>query len=178
MAEIDYKSRYDDLKIKFIRAMEVAKRMGYVQGYKDAQLASLQQQVQQMSAQPSPMTGAAPMQGAPDSFGNQPIQDGPEQLPMNNENIEPGSDLDQSINELESLVTKHEISDAAIATLQKAINNFKALPSRVSKNLSPKEIQTNTIQKKIVDDILKKWDDETAHSANRLLNIIETEGNK
>jgi hypothetical protein len=165
MAEIDYKKRYDDLKIKFLRSTDIAWRQGYQQGMKDAQLDVLRQSQAQAAANPGmPQAMAGGPGGDPNAQGISPDAEGVQSMPNDLQPQEGaagegGDEMDQSIAELESLVNKSENP-----SLMKALVALKSLPR--------KQTKTHTSHGQVVSDILDKWDNKDKKVEKSILDII------
>jgi hypothetical protein len=126
MSEINWKSKYEALKAKFMESVDAAFRLGYEQGAKEAQVDSIQQQQQQEADQ---MAAQANGMGDPSQEqGEDPNQDpnaGPEvEGPPPSANPQ-GSELDKHINELESMLQKNEDGKIDVAAALAAINSLK-----------------------------------------------------
>ena len=193
---VDYKQKYLDLRSKFANTCNAYYRTGYEEGMKDGQMQAQQEQMQmqaqqeQMAAQGiNPETGE-PMEGAVDENG-MPIEvqgsegEGQEE-DMNPEDMNPedmseeeGSELDQHINELESLVQKGE--KPKVTELRKAVKALANLRKNHKSKLASnhKKVVTSK-QKQLVDNILKKWEKEANSESvtENLESIIATEGIK
>ena len=111
---LDYKAKYKELRAKLIESTDVAYRLGFEEGMKEGQQAAMQQQMamqQEMMAaqqgQVDPETGE-PL--PPEAQGGEmpPEAQGGEMPPEEMMGEEAGSELDQQIGELESLVAKGE----------------------------------------------------------------------
>lgn len=188
---VDYKQKYQDLRSKFAKTTERYYRTGYETGMKEGQMAAQQEQMQQQQQQEmmeqgiDPETGQ-PMEGGPqiDPETGEPIEGGGEQMDpamMGEEGMEGeegGTELDQHINELESLVAKGE--KPKVTDLRKAINALSDLRKSKKNQLKSnhKEV-TVSKQKGLVDDMLKKWETESKKSVmDDLEEIVNKEGIK
>ncbi len=204
--QINYKQKYQELKMKFMESVDAAFRLGFeqgsVQGQQDAMMAQQQQQAEQEAA----MAGQQPGQG----FGAEGSPAGEEQ--MNNPNgggIEDvpdsenpaGTELDQHIAKLESMVSKSETSPE---DLKKAISDIKSLRiqtvemkksykaisgiakalhkpafkigQQASHNMTSNAKNAVGMQEKIVNDIMKSWEDEEKRAASNIGKILSVEG--
>ena len=192
MSQIDYKSKYQELKNKFMNSVDLAFRLGYEAGSKDAQVENMQmQQIQaaQATAQPQQegQEEAVPSEEAPASENPQ------------------GSELDSHIAELEAALGKSEgevkeqltkvliglkksqeekkmeeqlkKSQQAIGGIAKALHNpvFK-LSQAANHNLSTAAKHSLNTQEEIVKDIMEKWEKEEAKSAKEIAEIFSIEG--
>lgn len=165
MSDADYKHKYFDLRAKFLKATDTAWRLGYENGLKDAQVQQMQQQQQeaQMAAQQAAQMGQDP-NAQPDQGQDQdqsqigkPQDDSQEQQQAQPQE---GQDhLGQSIDELGSAVQKSElVSRSRLADY----------------NLDANAKRANNMQKKIVEDILKKWEEETPKTIDDILKVVST----
>lgn len=207
MSETNWKSKYQDLRMKFMNSVDASFRIGYEQGAKEAQMqaqadaaAQAQAQAQQATAdaqggmpgeegdgEADPQAqGGAPQDGAAPAPG-QPAQAG-------------GSELDQHINTLESMVAKSELSaedlvelkkstaaikqiqqdklaKAAIKDIAKALNRPNKVWSPQAKaNLSSSAKAAVTMQERVVSDVMKSWDEEAKRASKDVLSVLQAEG--
>jgi hypothetical protein len=174
----DWKSKYYELRSRHINAMDISFRLGFQEGLKTAELQNMQiqlQQAQQVAAagmagggmppemggapaageMPPEMGGGMPpeamggemppeaMEGAPEGA---PVEEG-EEIPAEEEEPE-GNELDVSISELESLVSKNEKIDFS-----------KMLKSLHKSNNNKKNVSELSERHKKIDDIMKKWNE-------------------
>lgn len=170
MSDADYKHKYFDLRAKFLKATDTAWRLGYENGLKDAQMQQMQQQQQeaQLAAQQAAQMGQDP-NAQPQEQGQigQP-QDDSQGQSVQDPNTQPdqaqaqgpqeGEDhLGQSMDELNNAVQKSEL----VSRSQLADYNLDANAKRA-----------NNMQKKIVEDIMKKWEEETPRTINDILRVV------
>jgi len=165
----DWKSKYYELRSRHINAIDVSFRLGFQEGVKASELQNMQMQMQQaqqaaaagMSGggeMPPETMGGAPETGGemppeamggempPEAMGGAPEGEGDEEE-MAEEEPE-GDELDSSISELESLVTKKEKID------------FSKMLKSLHKSGANKKNNSELSEKhKVVDDIIKKWDE-------------------
>lgn len=125
-AEINYKNKYMELRSKYMSDLDTAFRLGFEQGGMQAQqdqMAQQQAEAQQMQqAAMQGQAGAAPGQEGGEAPGGQP---GPEAHPGEGpQGAGPGSELDQHIAKLESMVSKSPTADPAI---QKSLQELIAV---------------------------------------------------
>lgn len=146
MAEVNYRNKYHALRLKFVESMDMAFRLGYEQGQKDAmvdQAAQAQQDAAAMQAnengeqpgeegQESGQNGESGQEsGQPGQEGPQPGQQAPSPSGMQSSAIPgapQGSELDQHINTLESLVSS---KDAPPEEIKKSLDAIKMFKSKV-----------------------------------------------
>lgn len=180
----DYKSKYLNIRAKLAEASDVAFRLGYEQGMKDAMMQQAQQQVQQMQ-QEQAMQEQAMMQaqqGQPGMSAEEQAAmeaDSPESgAPMEEEmptaeeqggNM--GSELDQHIEELQGLVAKGE--KPSVLSMRKAVEELASLRKSQKEKMSRKMSENASSQKKFVDNILKKWEEESKEISGDLEDILK-----
>lgn len=176
---INYKQKYVELKAKFMSSVDQAFKLGYEQGMKQAQLDSMQQMAQPVNEEPVP---------------------GQE----NGTSDENGSELDQYIAQLESMVGNKDSSEEEVKKALDGIKSFRknqlqqielkksaqAIPE-ISKALHKPSFKMNVIatqnmtdnskkavsmQQKIVTDIMEKWEKEEHKAAQEIKKAIDIEG--
>lgn len=174
---VDYKKKYQNLRARYIEAIDVAYRSGFEAGMSKAQQDSIAQQMQMQAQQMQQMQGGMPPQGAGQERPPQQMQ-GPDEV-------------SQAVAELESLVNK---SEPSIDDLKKTINTLKdnlmhkslsektkeiGLPKVYSNsykvNLPENSKQEVAVQAKIVDDILNKWSQESSEASRDIATALGTE---
>lgn len=184
MSSIDYREKYQALKLKFQSSVDLSFRLGYEQGQQDAQVEQMQQaQLAHQQAQMAPQV---------DENG-QPIE-GDQQQDPNAEQAQ-GSELDQHISQLEGMLGKSELnmddlkkvvndlkfaqemkkSDKAVKTIAKNVGRF-AISKQASSNLSPSAQKAVTMQEKIVQDIMKSWQEEESTASKEISKVLNREG--
>lgn len=197
-AGIDYKRKYEELKARYIQALDVAFRAGYEQGFNESQIQSMAQQAQQMQAQ---MMGMAQQQAAmgggmegqaTGSPEEQAQMEAEQQAQMQGQQAAGGDEMDQAISQLEQLVNK---SEPSIDDLKKSIELIKSehMHKKLTKktksvDITPKPFSMSyksnltenskasvALQQKIVDDILRKWEHEESSSSRDITQILGTE---
>jgi len=201
MSLVDYKSKYMDLKTKYQETADLAWRLGYEQGLKDAQLDQLQQESQQNEAMAQAQAGT-PQPGQPgeesSEGGEQPGQ-GEEQPTSQNPNED---ELGQHIEKLESMLGKSEISSFELQDLKKTLSDIKSLQIQINLTKSLSSIKSTRLaksqsvsfspktkanlpapaqkalstQQEIVDTIFKKWEGEASKAASDISSILGVEG--
>lgn len=200
MSMIDYRSKYLDLKAKFLSTVDTAWRLGYEQGASESQVDQAQQQMAQAAAAPQPgMPGQGGMpEESPSIEDTSPVQDEEKSEPLSQNPNE--DELGQHIEKLESMIAKSEISSTEVQDLKKTLNDIKSLQiqmnltksmdsirhnhKRPALNLAPK-LQANlsapakkalNLQEQIVNDIFNKWERDSANTASEISSILGTEG--
>lgn len=128
--QVNYKQKYDELKMKFMESVDAAFRLGFEQGAVQAQQDQMMQQQQQQQEMAQAQAGGQPGQGN----GAEGSPAGAEQMANPNGgqigDMEPdsenpaGSELDQHIAKLESMVSKAETSPD---DLKKAVTELQSL---------------------------------------------------
>jgi hypothetical protein len=190
--QVNYKQKYQELKLQFMNAVDTAFRLGFEQGGQQAQQQAQQEQMQQQAQLQGGQPGQDPSQQDPNA---QPGQEMAPEPDSDSENPA-GSELDQHIEKLESML-KTEIN---IADLQKVINELKfsqemkkstqaisgiskALhkPSfkmgvQASHNLTTTGKAAVTMQHQIVNDVFKSWDQEEKKASKDIISMLDIEG--
>jgi hypothetical protein len=168
---IDYKQKYTELRAKFIESTDVAFRLGYEQGYNEGQ--NDQMKMTQQQPQIDPNTGLPieqpGQQEQMDSMGQQQPQISSD---MNIMDGQQGSELDQHINELESLVAKGE--KPTIVSLRNVITKISDL-RKSQKDYVKRAEKSVTWQKNVVNNLIKKMDEEASKLDEGLEFIINSE---
>ena len=142
MADLDYKQKYFDLRAKFLRAVDTAYRLGYEEGAKESQQQQAAAQLQDAQNTINQMSAGQTGQPQPDQ--SQPDQGGQPQDPMG-----------QSMEELGQAVAKSENEKEALSFIAPLIGKS------AHHNLDQNSKIAHTMQKKIVDNLMKKWDEES-----------------
>lgn len=200
MAEINWKSKYTELKAKYMSAVDAAFRIGMEQGMQQAQVQQAQDQAAQAQAQEQSMQqGEQPGQeGAPQEGGEQPQDSAhPE-----------GSELDQHISQLEGMLGKSELSADDMQALQKSVAALKfgiemkksdaavrgiakslrpalpaaKIPAAMNKaadhNLSPNAKAALNLQAQIVANVMAGFAEEESNLSKSIAGIVAGEGLK
>jgi len=198
MAEINWKSKYTELKAKYMNAVDAAFRIGMEQGMQQAQMQQMQDQAAQQQAAE---------QGDQGGQDGQPGQEGAPQeggQPQDSEHPQ-GSELDQHISTLEGMLGKSELDEKDIAAMKKSLADIrfgfemkksdraakgiaKALaprtygPAKISAtaehNLTPTAKAAIHGQAKIVADIMSQWDSQEPELSKSIIDIVAREGLK
>lgn len=221
--DTNWKLKYDELKAKYMKTIDLAYRLGVEEGMKQGQLDSANQQLQQAQADKQNMMpgGAQPGQpnnngapgtpdqgAAPDRSGAPSIQpeavEPVQPVPMTESENPAGSELDQHISTLESMLSKSETDPAdmiatvhKITALRKAMveqselrKSARAIPAiaralhkpefkfgvNASHNLDNTAKSAATMQHKIVTDIMQKWESEEKKGSKDILSALNVEG--
>lgn len=190
---VDYKRKYEDLKARYIQSLDVAFRTGYEQGFNESQNQAMAQQAQQ-AAQQAQMMGAGMQQPPGAETVNVPSGQDQASAPDMEAQDQPTTqdELDQAIAQLEQLVNK---SEPSIDDLKKSLELIRSehLHKKMMKktksiditprpfsqsyksNLSENSKAAVSLQQKIVDDILRKWESEQDQSSRDITQILGTE---
>lgn len=203
-AEINYKNKYLALRGKYISDLDMAFRLGFEQGQQQAQqdqaMQAQQEQAQMDQMMAQNQAGGAPGEGQPGEAapGEQP-QDGSDPMSAG------GSELDQHIAKLESMINgsgasadpeikksleslkalrKAELekiqfkkSEQAIKGISKALHkpNYK-ISALANHNLSTGAKSAVSMQHKIVNDVMSKMQEEEKRASVDIKNILNVEG--
>jgi len=177
MAKTDYKIKYLDIRAKLLDSTDVAYRLGFEAGLKEGkQAAAEQQQQQQMEAQQA--MAMQQQQLPPEEGGEMPPEEMPseEMAPEMVGDEEGGSELDSQINELEGLVAKGE--KPSLVDLRKVVGSLSNVRKSQKAKWSKKIDTNNSAQKKLVNDILSKWETESKSVSDNLEERIKEHGLK
>lgn len=163
--EINWRQKYQELKSKYMNAVDMAFRLGVEEGMKQGQLDNANQQLaqaqSQMQAQGTPaadpaggkpnnngMPGTPDQGGAPDKSGAPSVQPTPAEgaapaAPMKESEHPEGSELDQHIAKLESMISKTEDllgqENLDVTALNKTISDIKSLQKSYKEQLELKK---------------------------------------
>ena len=168
MADLDFRHKYLELRAKFLKSTDTAYRLGYEQGLKDASMQQMQQQqaqqqqMQEMQMQQSQQQGqeSEQPQGQPQDQGQQEDQSQGQEQPQGQGQQE--DHLGQSMDELGNIVNKNEVH---------SVSSF--LGSSAHHNLDSNQKAAVTMQKRIVDNILKKWEDESKKTSKDIMDNLK-----
>ena len=200
MKNQDWKLKYQDLKIKFMDAVDVSFRLGFEQGAQDAQNKQAQQQQADAQAMQQAQMGGQPGQdpNAP------PGQEG--EMPPGQEPSD-GSEMDQHIAQLESMVNKSEAGSMEQISLKKSLDGLKAFQNSLrsasdlrkserliksigqamkskpiftmgkaaTKNMSEPAKKALNMQEQIVEDLMKSFIEEEAKAASAITKTLDFE---
>lgn len=203
-AEINYKNKYLALRGKYMNDLDMAFRLGFEQGQQQAQQDQAMQ-AQQEQAQMDQMMAQAQGGGAPGQEGGESGEAAPGQpseAPMEGAG---GSELDQHIAKLESMI--NGAPGGASEEIQKSLQSLKALrkaeldkiqfkkseqavkgiaralhkPAHklsvlASHNLSSCAKAAVSMQHKIVNDVMSKMHEEEQRASSDIKNILSVEG--
>lgn len=197
-AGINYKSKYLELRSKYIADLDMAFRLGVEEGAKQAQ----QQQAMEAKAQADQAAQLQAQGLNGEQPGQEPGQEMPEEGQAPSQPEQAGSELDQHISKLEGMLGSNpepEIqkslqaivslrkaekqaldmkkSELAIKGIAKALHKpaFK-LSATASHNLSDNAKKAVSLQHKIVTDVMAKWEEEESKASKDIKNILNVEG--
>ena len=187
-----WKTKYQDLKMKFINAVDNAFRMGMEQGLLQAQIQQVQDQQMQAQAQqgqasPAQSGGSTDVNGneigqTADTKVSEPKFPEPGQEPEQSQQQHPsGTPLDQHISELEGLMGKSELSDddikKALEHIQLIKNDSHSHHTReMSPNLDHSSKEALKMQSDIVSKVFSNWEKEEKRASNDILNTLNMDG--
>lgn len=198
---VDYKQKYLSLKIKFMESVDTAFRLGFEQGSVQAQQDQMMMQQQQaQEAQQNAIGQGNGSEGSPAGAEQMANPNGGNVGSMEPDSENPaGSELDQHIAKLESMVSKSETSTEDIMKAIKDIKDFrynsvemkkshKAISGiakvlhkpdfnigvQASHNMNSNAKQAVGLQHKIVSDIMKSWEDEENKATSDIQKILES----
>jgi hypothetical protein len=229
--EVNYKQKYLELRQKYMNSVDVAFRLGFEEGAKQSQLDNAGQQMAQAQAEKEASAGAAaapgqppkennnsapgtPDQGSgPDKSGSPSIQPKPVEgapaakpdgSPMKESENPAGSELDQHIAKLESMIQKSENPAEDLkksldelkelsknlkfqAELKKSAEAIPAIAKALHKpqfkfgvqaqhNLTSTAKSALSMHHKIVGDIMEKWEKEESKAGKDILSVLGIEG--
>jgi hypothetical protein len=138
--DINWRQKYQELKAKYMNSVDMAFRLGFEQGAQQAtQDAAMQQQQQaeEAAAQQPPGGGGAPGddsgasapgddQAAPMPGGATPASAPQPAVPMAESEHPDGTELDQHISKLESMLSKSELDPAERSDIMKSVEGIRA----------------------------------------------------
>jgi hypothetical protein len=214
-SQVNYKQKYEELKMKFMEAVDQAFRIGFeqgaVQGMQDAQMQQQQMQAEQQAQAQGGIGQGQGSEGSPAGAEQMANPNGGSVGDMEPDSENPaGSELDQHIAKLESMVSKAEASptdlakaiselqslrkaeaakitfnremkksQAAVPGIVKALHKpaFK-LGVQASHNMNSNAKQAVGMQAKIVEDIMKSWEEEEKSATSDIQKILNTVQNK
>ncbi len=193
--EINYRSKYEQLKAQFMASVDTAFRLGYEQGAQEAQMENIQAQQQQADAE-----AAAQQPGQPDQPGQpgEEAQAPEEQQAPDSVNPE-GSELDQHIAKLESMLGKSEITGEELKKAFSEVKSFKEklairkndkaiksiakslkkpafnIGKKAAYNLNDISKGALNMQEKIVSDVMHKWEEQEKDASKNIMDILNVE---
>ena len=188
--KLDYKQKYLEMRSKLLESTDVAYRLGFEEGYKLAQQEAQAQMMQQQQEQQAMMAQQeAAMQGqegepSPEEMAmmeeqgmmpeQMPEQMPPEELPPEElQQPQNATELDEHIAELENLVAKGE--KPSLINLRNKVEELKTLRKAQKETFKRKQQATTISQKKLVNNILEKWEKE-ANEKDELDKLIKETG--
>ena len=195
--QINYKEKYKELKLKFKETVDLAFRLGVEEGMRQGQVQQAQQaQASAEAAQQAAMGGQPGQPGDPNAQG----QEG-----MPGQEQSDGSELDQHIGQLESMLQKSESgspeylsfkksldgiksfqsslrqasdlkkSEKAINAIGKALKPAFALSKAATKNMSEPAKKALSMQEQIVNELMKSMSEEEAKATETITKTLNFE---
>lgn len=188
---VDYKQKYMAIRQKLIASVDTAYRMGYKAGGQAAQMQAMAQQAQQQVQQAQAVQQQADaqmqqiqqrtQQQQENGFKQQQLDQSVEQQQAaqqaQQQDPQQQGEIDQYIGELEQIVNKSEgpIAEELKKSLDK-IKGLRPMSSSYFHNMSPDSKRDLSMQEKIVEDVLKKWESDQKTVQGEISNILGTEG--
>lgn len=196
-ADVNWKLKYQELKMKYMSSVDTAFRLGFEQGAQQAQVQSAQDQAQQQAEQAGAQQAQRP---GGEQGGAEQAQDQPQEQAQPESAHPGGSELDQHIQELSSMLGKSEIIGDDLQTLKKSFGSLKAsldlaksqqaissiakslkLAENISapikhagvSNMNPTAKKALNMQETIVSEIMNAWSQESNDAKNEIMNIIK-----
>lgn len=178
---LDYKSKYKEMRMKLLESTDMAYRLGYEAGMREAQTQAMGQQLEQANAQMMQAQQGMQM----DENGNpiDPSMQDPNAQVMQDPSMqgqeaspEQMSELDRHINELEQLVAKGQ--KPTVMDLRKTVNELSNLRKSQKTKVKENVEEIASSQKKLVDGILSKWEKEAKMTSQNIEHVISTQGLK
>jgi hypothetical protein len=190
MSNVDYRTKYKEMKAKMLESVDVSYRLGYEQGFKEAtqeaQMAQMQQQQQEAAAMQQAAMGQDPNAqqdpnamgaegGMPPEAGGEPMggQMPPEDMGQEGE-PEQGGELDQYLAELENMVSKGE--KPSVIDLRNKVTEIATLRKSQKERMKSNRQQVVSAQKSIVDNLIKKWGSKTEETSEDIEKLIREKG--
>lgn len=201
-SQVNYKQKYEDLKLKYMQDVDTAFRLGFEQGAVQGQQDAMMAQQAQQQAQQDQIGQGQGSEGSPAGAEQMANPNGGE-MPQEPDSENPaGSEFDQHIAKLESMVSKSETSPedlkkavADIKSLRKSMEtarelkkSYAAIPGiakalhkpsfkigvQASHNMTANAKQAVGMQEKIVSDIMKSWEDEEKRATSDIQKILDS----
>ena len=198
---VDYKSKYYELRSNFLSATKRAYSAGYEHGARDVRMENMAQQAQQAQAM-AMQGGMVPGQDQvpPEMSADQQVDQLQDQQMQSHQ-----SELEAKIQELDQALAGEEVDKNEIASLVSQINksmeaiklikstkeirsllktermkelhkDIKVEVKKVVSNLDNTRQQALSMQKSIVDSIVKKMESEEKSAMTKILNTVRKEG--
>jgi hypothetical protein len=201
MKNQDWKIKYQDLKLRFHDCLDTSFRLGYEAGAQQAQV----QQAAQQTADAQAAQQAAAMGQQPGQPGQDPNAPGQEDPNAQMQPGQDGSELDGHIQTLESMLQKTEVgsleymnfkksldgiksfqsslkqsydlkkAEQAIKAIGKAIKSPFTLSKAATKNLSEPAKAALNDQEKIVNDLMKSFEEEERKASEQIKKTLNFE---
>ncbi|HEY5236381.1 MAG TPA: hypothetical protein VIJ14_09405 [Rhabdochlamydiaceae bacterium] len=196
MKNQDYKLKYQDLKLKFMDAVDVSFRLGVEQGLQQAQVQASQQA--EAAAQQAAAMGQQP--GQPGQEDEQSGDSGQFGQPQSD-----GSEMDQHISTLEGMLGSAKAGSPEQAQMQKSLDGLKSfrkslkdasdlkkseqaikaigkamktpftLSKNATKNMSEPAKKALNSQEQIVQDLMKSFEEEEKKASEQITKTLNFE---
>jgi hypothetical protein len=196
MKNQDYRLKYNDLKLKFMDAVDVSYRLGVEYGLQQAQV----QQAQQQQADAQAAQQAAAMGQQPGQPGEQSGDSGQFGQPQSD-----GSEMDQHISTLEGMLGSAKAGSPEQAQMQKSLDGLKSfrkslkdasdlkkseqaikaigkamktpftLSKNATKNMSEPAKKALNSQEQIVQDLMKSFEEEEKKASEQITKTLNFE---
>ncbi len=185
---LNYKQKYLDIRDKMIEAIDVAFRDGYALGLEKGETQAAQQQQaeqeQAMMQEQQAMGGMPGEGGMPDEEAAAMGEEAEGGMLGGDEMMDPeagvpgqgGTELDDSIGELEGLVQKGE--KPKVSDLRKAVEKLSGIRRNELSKANKRQKKINSAQSQFVSSILKSWDEKSKDVTEDLEETIKTHGFK
>ena len=187
-----WKTKYQDLKLKFMDSIDVAFRLGFEQGAQNAQIQAQQQQADQATQQAQMVQQGQPGQDPNAQPGEQqPGQDGSEldshishlegMLSQSKQGSPEQQGLQKSIDGIKSfqsgLKQTYELrkSEQAIKAIGKAMKPAFSIGKQATKNMSEPAKKALNQQEQIVQDLMKSFAEEEARASEAIVKTLSFE---
>jgi len=156
-SKVNWKSKYEELRSKYMNAIDVSFRLGVEEGARNAEMEALQQQVAQMEEQAAMDQEAAMMGGEEEMMPEEMMGEEGMEEEMPEEELPPeeGDDLGGAIDELEDYVKN-----------EGKINATDLLKSFHKSQIKEEDKKDKSKSSKKIKSLLKKWDNEEETEEN------------
>lgn len=189
MSKIDWELKFKNLLSKYMNGVDLAFQKGYIKGKDDASKEQMQQQqadLEQQAAAAQGMGGAMP--GDPAAVDPTALNAQQQEQAADAGQEPGGTELDQHLQEMESLVAKSK--GKLGEELKKTLASMKKETEALNKSLYKKDklLQTKnavknvtgnaapsvlTEQHKVVKSMIANWDDSSLDASNEIEKVIK-----
>lgn len=194
--QINYRDKYKELKLKLKNLTDLSFRLGVEEGMRQSQVQQAQE-AQQAAEQQAQMSAQQGQPGQPGPDGQMPGQSDEQGSPEGQQ--VGGSELDNHISELESMLQKMEKGSDEYLSLKKSLDKLQsfnvnqkaqgsinaiakalkkpfALSHQATKNMNEPAKKALNLQEQLVNDVMKGWADEEASVLNQVNKTLGIEG--